>query len=826
MRHKDKRITFTKEVLNGIRVVKLYAWEEAVQKEIERLRKAEIRCLRAATLIARVLNSINASAPFLVAIVCFTWFILSSPQNVLSPQIAFVGLSLFNLLRRPVINIAPTIHFLTKASQLIHILLLRFMRAIVSAKRLNAFLSEQELPVTAIKKSKYQTDEYEATVFFENATLSWGKMKENLRDIDFKVKEGEFHAIVGPFGSGKSTLLSAILGDLEVLAGERVVVGSTAYLPEIPWIMNSSIRANVLYDLDFDKKLYDKVVMATDFRRDIFALPRCDATVVGENGLRLSGGQKARLALARALYQDCDIYLLDKPFANLDAPVARTIYEKTLGNNGILAKKTVILVTNLIHFTKYADCIHIMKAMSLKKKPKAVMFEPERPQDSKKKSLEPIKEGRIPKSVYILYVRALSYRWCLTFVLLLGIRYFLQALSSIWLATWSDVNAQAKNEGQLAIHTMQYMHVYIALGILAIIFTMLAYISCTFASVRASVRLHKPLVSSLLRAPMSFFDKTPSGRILSRLTADLDTVDYSLAINVRLLVDTLMNIAMILVIVCVAAPLLLVFSVPFAVLYFVLLKFFIPSVRQIRRLESQQRSNLLSVLSQNIQGASSIRAFQRLKNTVIAFCEVVDEYVRCRILQPASYCWLTVRLELLGNLLVLFCISMAAFFNDRGYLTAGEVGLCAAYLLSLTDLMNFSVRILGQTEANVVAVERIKEYHELPQEDEWSSEYPLIDAWPHSGEIEIKKLNVRYGNHHALKDVDIHINKGEKIAVIGRTGSGPSTVFKHNSIQSGPAVSICRQRSVAGSGSLSAQGHCLQQPEWAALAYRGGRQRT
>ncbi|VDM64606.1 unnamed protein product [Angiostrongylus costaricensis] len=294
------------QVVHGITVVKMYAWEEAFEREINRLRKQEVKFLKKATLITRILQAVNSAAPFLVAIACFSWFVLSSSKNILEPSIAFVALTVFNQLRRPMSLIAPAIQFISKA--------------IVCSKRINDFLQASEL------KKERESKDFQIFIILENAYFSWNNQKEHLKNITLKVRQGEHRAVVGPVGCGKSSLLAAILGEMNLLEGYRKVNGTIAYVSQTSWILNDTVRANILYGLEYNKNKYDKelifdvddilqILRACELKKDIFTLPRSDATVVGEN---------------------------------------------LFGPDGLLAKKTVILVTHSVEFTKTASLIHVM----------------------------------------------------------------------------------------------------------------------------------------------------------------------------------------------------------------------------------------------------------------------------------------------------------------------------------------------------------------------------------------------------------------------------------------------------------------------------------
>ncbi|XGW03809.1 hypothetical protein V3C99_015173, partial [Haemonchus contortus] len=795
MQMKDNRVKFTKEVLYGITVVKMYAWEEAFEKKICHLRKEEVKLLKKAMLLTRVLQAINAAAPFLVAIACFSWFVLSSSNNILKPSIAFVALTIFNQLRRPMALIAPAVQFISKA--------------LVCSKRIDEFLQADEL----VRQKQNMEDEI-TPIALDNCFFSWGKEKEHLKDISVKVQRGEFHAVVGSLGGGKSSLLSAILGEMTQLDGTRKVCGTVAYVPQTAWILNQTVRANILYGMDYDRNKYDRIMKACELKKDIFGLPRCDATVVGENGTALSGGQRSRISLARALYQDSDIFLLDDPFSAVDATVAKSIYEKLLAPGGLLAAKTVILITHSIGFTKNATVIHVMDGGRIvdrgtyeellqrsivfsqikreleeiqkkeknvdeapvrrSKKPKTVMFEPQQPPNTRQS--EAVAVGSIEMNVYLTYLKAFSYKWALIFLALLFCRYIMQALSSIWLSNWADSNINKNNNSR----TVRDLLVFVVLGLGTVFFNIVATVSSTFGNIRASLALHHPLVSAIMKAPLSFFEQNPSGRILNRLVGDIDIIDVPLPINIRLIVDSLMHIAMILIVISVSMPVYIVFVVPFTIAYVMILKYFLPTNRQIKRIESAQKSQVLSNLSQNYEGAESIRAYGRIKSTMLSFNEEVDSFIRCRYLVPATGRWLSLRLELIGNIMVLACSVLVSLFHEMSLITSGEIGLCVSFALSLTDMMNFSVRMMALSDANVVAVERIKEYHDIESEQHGATDYPLLDTWPHSGAIDFHKFSIQYGNSEsfAVKDVTLSIKGGEKVAIVGRTGSGKTSIAR------------------------------------------------
>lgn len=300
-------------------------------------------------MVRNILDSFNTASPFLVALFSFGTYVLSSPSHQLTPQIAFVSLALFNQLRSPMTMIALLIN--------------QAVQAVVSNKRLKEFLVAEELDPKCIDRSENMERSHNA-VRVENLTSTWeaedSEVQNTLQDIDMTAPRNSLIAVVGKVGSGKSSLLQALLGEMGKLKGRIGVNGRIAYVPQQPWIQNMTLRDNITFGRPFDRKRYDQVLYACALKADIKILPAGDRTEIGEKGINLSGGQKARVSLARAVYQNLDVYLLDDPLSAVDAHVGRHIFEKVIGPNGLLREKTRILVTHGLTFTKYADEILVM----------------------------------------------------------------------------------------------------------------------------------------------------------------------------------------------------------------------------------------------------------------------------------------------------------------------------------------------------------------------------------------------------------------------------------------------------------------------------------
>uniref|UniRef100_A0A8R1HNH1 Uncharacterized protein n=1 Tax=Caenorhabditis japonica TaxID=281687 RepID=A0A8R1HNH1_CAEJA len=819
-------------MLNGIKVVKLYAWEESFEEQINRLRAKEVKMLRNVCILSRIVDIANAASPFLVAIGSFTCYVLWSPDAAgLTPSVAFVALTIFNQLRQPMRMVANLINTLVQAK--------------VSNKRLRRFLNDEEMEkATEVALGN--------AIVFKEASLNWkgpehppvlSKVsciayvrKTTVIQLSARIRPGELIAIVGSVGGGKSSLLSAILDEMVLLSGRVKVGGSLAYVPQHSWIFNKSVKENILFGNEPCHYFYEQVVSSCQLKTDFRHFQQGDETMVGENGITLSGGQKARISLARAVYQDKEIYLLDDPLSAVDAHVGRALFDKVIGPEGLLSSKTRILVTHNLQYTKNVDRIFVIEDGQIvqdgrfediayfegpfgrlwaecektaeedeeeedEEIPETEDVTPEakdsaiqngkvdrtnsrfseKSQKHEKQQLgqENVQLGRVKRSVYKLYITTMGIFNSAGFLLLFVCHYAVMIMRSLWLSAWSNENAQIKmadgNLTGMAVETR--LIVYAGFGSMEMLLLALAFTLLTIGSLRASYGLHAPLIHSLLRAPTSFFDTTPIGRIINRLSRDLDVID-KLQDNVRMCTQTTLNAAMILVLISISTPIFLVCAAPLVVVYYFVMVYYIPTSRQLKRLESANRSPILSTIAESIHGASSIRAFDKTDRTTATLAHNVDSFAQCRYLSHMSNRWLATRLEFLGNTTVLFASLSATLSTKYFGLTPGMAGVSVSYALTITEVLNICVRSVSEIESNIVSVERVNEYQNIEPEADWHIDESVSDEWPEKANIEFENFSLRYREHLplVLKSIDLKIEGGERIGVIGRTGSGKSTL--------------------------------------------------
>ncbi|VVC43741.1 Hypothetical protein CINCED_3A019450 [Cinara cedri] len=830
MKNKDQRVKLMNEILSGIKVLKLYAWEPSFEQKVLDIRGKEIKVLRTAAYLNAATSFIWACAPFLVSLVTFGVYVLSDESHVLDAQTAFVSLSLFNILRFPLSMLPMFVSNVVQSS--------------VSIKRINKFMNSEELDPDSVT---HDSDEKDPLVI-ENGTFTWGESTEApiLKNINLRILPSQLVAVVGTVGSGKSSLVSAFLGEMDKVSGRVNTKGSVAYVPQQAWIQNTSLKDNILFGQSLSDRIYNKVIDACALRADFQMLPAGDKTEIGEKGINLSGGQKQRVSLARAVYKESDIYFLDDPLSAVDSHVGKHIFENVIGPTGLLRKKTRILVTHSVTYLREVDLIVVLKdgqisesgtykelldkkgdfadflilhmqeqsaekvdeneidklledaPADLKEKyvrqrsesnstnsmqrQKSIDSEKVPPpsvsldQQAKLIEVEKAETGSVKWEVYVHYLKSIGPFLCITTILLSIIFQGFSISSNIWLSVWSnDVSSRVNGTENVSKRDL-YLSVYGLLGFGQGIFEFLADLCLCLGAWKASVMLHNYMTANIFRNPMRFFDATPTGRILSRFSSDVEVVD-KLSQQLSDTVYCFMDVIGTLVVISYSTPIFTVVIVPIGILYYFIQRFYVATSRQLKRLESVSRSPIYSHFSETVTGATSIRAYGAEAKFITQSEQKVDFNQTCYYPSTVANRWLAVRLETIGNFIIFFASVFSVL--GRSTLSPGIVGLSISYALQITQTLNWLVRMTSEVETNIVAVERIKEYGETPQEAPWDipSTRPSKE-WPTSGEVQFKNLKVRYreGLDLALKGLDIFVEGGKKVGIVGRTGAGKSSL--------------------------------------------------
>ncbi|XP_024120754.1 canalicular multispecific organic anion transporter 2 isoform X2 [Oryzias melastigma] len=850
MQHKDARIKLMNEILNGIKVLKLYAWEDSFKQKVLDIRQKELNVLRKTAYLGALSTMAWTSAPFLVALTSFAVYVSVDENNVLDAKKAFVSLSLFNILRFPLNMLPQVISSMAQAS--------------VSLKRIQNFLSHDELDPDSVDRKNTSADFSVAVV---NGTFSWWKDQSPvLHSISVMVPRGSLLAVVGPVGCGKSSLISALLGEMEKVEGEVSVRGSVAYVPQQAWIQNATLRDNILFGKAFNEQKYRSVLDACALTPDLEVLPGGDLTEIGEKGINLSGGQRQRVSLARALYSDAEVYLLDDPLSAVDAHVSKHIFDHLIGPEGLLKEKTRVLVTHGISFLPQVDNILVLgegrvsemgSHQELLKQNGAfaeflrnyamedileeeaedelldeVEFFPEdalsnhhsdmmenepvmnearkafmrqisvlsadgenprtrsvrrhgcsqrkraEPPEKKKEvekliQAETAETGRVKTTVYLEYVKAVGVLLSALIILLYGCQSAAAIGSNIWLSQWTnDATGNHTRE-----NVQMRVSVYAALGITQGILVMISSYTLAMGNIGAARRLHANLLTNKLHTPQSFFDTTPIGRIINRFSKDIYVIDEALPSTVLMFLGTFCaSLSTMIVIVC-STPYFALIIPALAFIYVFVQRFYVATSRQLKRLESVSRSPIYSHFSETVTGSSVIRAYGRLDAFVLMSDAKVDENQKSHYPGIVSNRWLGVRIEFIGNCIVLFAALFAVIWKET--LSPGLVGLSVSYALQVTMSLNWMVRMTSDLENNIVAVERVKEYSETKPEAPWEVEDKKPPPeWPMEGKVEFQDYSVRYreGLDLVLRSITLNVKGGEKIGIVGRTGAGKSSM--------------------------------------------------
>uniref|UniRef100_A0A673A0R2 Multidrug resistance-associated protein 1 n=1 Tax=Sphaeramia orbicularis TaxID=375764 RepID=A0A673A0R2_9TELE len=807
MKSKDNRIKLMNEMLNGIKVLKLYAWELAFKDKVSEIREKELQVLKKAAYLGAISTFTWVCAPFLVALSTFSVYVMVDDRNVLDAQKAFVSLALFNILRFP-LNMLPMV-----ISSIVQ----------VCVHWVICFLIYLKFP---------------HSISITDGVFSWSKNESpTLKRLNVLIPEGALVAVVGHVGSGKSSLLSALLGEMDKLEGSVAVKGSVAYVPQQAWIQNSTLKDNIVFGQERKEAWYQRVVEACALQPDLEILPAGDNTEIGEKGVNLSGGQKQRVSLARAVYCDRLVYLLDDPLSAVDAHVGKHIFDQVIGPQGLLKDKTRVLVTHGLSYLPQTDLILVMvegeitevgsykqlletegafaeflrtyaaveptdnngeesslctHVTSVSSYPKACTsfscssfqltlklssFIQEKlskkttnTEAGKLTEADKASTGRVKLSVFRAYLKAIGVPLSCISLLLFFTHHLLSLFSNYWLSLWTDdpvINGTQPNR-------RMRLGVYGALGLSQVFGYSLAM---SIGGILASRYLHQSMLYDVLRSPMSFFERTPSGNLVNRFGKEIDTIDSVIPSILKMFTGSLFNVLGACLVILIATPWVAIIIPFLGLLYFFVQRFYVASSRQLKRLESVSRSPIYTHFNETLLGASVIRAFGEQERFIHESDRRVDHNQKAYYPSIVANRWLAIRLEFVGNCIVSFAALFAVIARDS--LSPGIMGLSISYALQLTASLTWLVRMSSDVETNIVAVERVKEYSDTEKEAEWRHEPSgLNTGWPTVGCIDIQDFGLRYRHDMdlAIHNITIHINGGEKVGIVGRTGAGKSSL--------------------------------------------------
>ncbi|XP_061827424.1 ATP-binding cassette sub-family C member 4-like isoform X3 [Nerophis lumbriciformis] len=812
----DDRIRTMSEVITGIRVIKMCGWEKTFAALVDEVRRMEI----SSVMKSSYLRGLNM-ASFFVAIkliIFITVCVYVLTGNQLSSSKIFMAMSLYGAIRLTITLFFP--YAIEKVSE-----------SLISIRRIKTFLlldevAPQHLGLPVAEKK-------DAMLKIQDLICYWDKIQEapTLQNVSFNVRPGQLLVVIGPVGSGKSSLLSAVLGELSQGSGVVKVRGALTYTSQQPWILPGTIQSNILFGKELNRQKYDRVLRACALKRDMELLPGGDLTSVGDRGSNLSGGQKARVSLARAVYRNADIYLLDDPLSAVDAEVGKHIFEECIC--GLLRNKPRVLVTHQLQYLKAAHQIVVLKegqmvasgtygelqssgldfssllkeeenqeerqsidiryprtlsddSVSMSSSHCSLMEEEPLTLTAQPTEEEWRSQENIGLQLYVKYFRAGANVLVLFLLILLNaLAHVTFVLQDWWLAWWAS--AQQKQHVNITQHLNGslpaqldldlYLSVYAGLTAASVVFGFVRSLVYFSILVKSAQTLHNSMFEAILRTPVHFFEINPIGRILNRFSKDMGYLDSVLPWTFVDFTQVFLQVFGVIVVSSIIIPWILIPFVPLFAAILCLRRYFLQTSRDIKRLEATTRSPVFSHLSSSLQGLSTIRAFRVQEWFQKMFDDYQDLHSEAWFLFLTTSRWLAIRLDGICSIFVAVTAFGCLYFRE--VLDPGAVGLALSYAVTLTGMFQWGVRQSAEIENMMTSVERLVEYTELKSEAAWETDTMPPPDWPTTGFITFDSVNFSYSANDplVLQNLTLVFTSREKVGIVGRTGAGKSSLI-------------------------------------------------
>ncbi|KAH9939279.1 uncharacterized protein BXZ73DRAFT_99483 [Epithele typhae] len=823
MKKTDARVQNVTETMGVLRMVKLFGWEPRVADRLADKREDELTWLRNFKILELLNRNVNFIIPVITMILTYsTYTLVMGEVLTASHDFAHSSCIVFDSLRG--------------LMMMTFMYMPRVVQAKVSLDRVGNFLYDTELldgfankdaasaevvvpPNTAIESDKIGIRNAAFTWSGDNdGTITPGATRRSfVLKIDEEVtfRRGKTNLIVGPTGSGKTSLLMAMLGELHYIPhGPDSYVslpraGGIAFAAQESWVLNETVKENILFGSPYDEERYNQVIYQCALRRDLSLFDAGDMTEVGEKGLTLSGGQKARITLARAVYSKADILLLDDILAALDVHTARWIVDKCLKGD-LLKGRTVILVThNVAMASPIADYVvslstdgrvsgqgtlskviakndELSKELAqeeaeLKKTEDTVdtaEFEAEvaTKADGKLIVAEEIAVGHVSWSALFLYLGSMGGGHAILFwftaLFMLVLVETMTVLQTYWLGYWST---QYEGHDPSEVSVVYYLAIYTLLLAVAVISMTVCYTVYMFGILRASRILHKTLVQSVFRATLRWLDRTPISRVLARCTQDISSIDSafpSLLITV-LQITTSMLTKFIAVVYF--SPIFIIPGIAISAVGGWCGQLYIHAQLSVKRQMSTAKAPVLGNFGSAISGLPSIRAYGAQEQFRAELYRRVDKYVRVARTYYNLNRWVSIRIDALG---AAFASGLAAYLVYGRATHAGNIGFSLNMAVGFSSMILWWIRILNEFEVNGNSVERIQQYLTIEHEPEPASDGVPPAYWPASGSLRVEKLSARYSadGPRVLHEISFEVKSGERVGIVGRTGSGKSSL--------------------------------------------------
>lgn len=873
MKGTDMRVGYMKEVLTNLKMIKFYSWEIPYFKAIKETREREMHSLLKMAVTRGVIISVAISLTTISSLAAILVLYATALPSKRNPASIFSSVALFNLL-------ASTFIMMPLALSAV-------VDAVIGMKRCSLYLASEEIPP---KVDEGLSLEEKVAVSVTNGSFEWEvfdietddeddkttekrkaqekadkkaakkeakrKKKEQkkkteveedlekldddsdaksakekslfvIEDINFSIRKGEFVAITGSIGSGKTSLLHAIDGTMKKNSGS---VQSSASLITcgVPWIQNATFQENITFGLPFDEAWYKQVIYACSLESDLDILPAGDQTEIGERGITLSGGQKARVSLARAVYANAEIILLDDVLSAVDSKVGKHIMTQCI--EGLLKNKTRILATHQLSLISSAERVFVLNGdgtlsvgtlaelqqsnkafadlMEHTKGTKEESDDAEIEEDEKvmsqrqlsQKTLESHedeekhydyrekdKDGRLVEEEF-KSVNAISFDvfkkymataasgfkfgWIIPVALSFTVlAVFFDVFTNTWLSFWVGYKFNRSDHFYIAVYAV---FASLAVGMLVLHFAVLIWLTNRLARI-----LNIEAAKGVLFIPTSYLDTTPMGRIINRFTKDTDVLDNEVGDKMAVIAFSASVVCAILIMCIIYLP-WFALAVPILVLAFVALAgFYQASGREIKRLEAVQRSKVYNNFNETLTGMETIKAYNKESMFLNKNIDNINKMNEAYYITVANQRWLEITLSILGTGVALI-VSFLCVFRVF-HISASSVGLLLSFVLEISNMVSMLVQMYTEVEQDMNSAERIIEYAvDLPQEPAYLiSETTPRPSWPEDGTIRFENVSLSYrpGLPVVLKNMNADIRPHEKIGICGRTGAGKSSIM-------------------------------------------------
>uniref|UniRef100_A0AAY4D5P4 ATP-binding cassette, sub-family C (CFTR/MRP), member 8 n=1 Tax=Denticeps clupeoides TaxID=299321 RepID=A0AAY4D5P4_9TELE len=791
LEYSSERLKKTNELLRGIKLLKLYAWEHIFCQNVEEMRDKELTSLKAFALYTSISIFMNAAIP--IAAVLTVSFTANSPARIFQSSL-------------PVLTIT------------------------------SGYFTWTDGPPTLAN--------IDIKIPFGQLTMIVGQVGCGKSSL-LLAALGEMQKLSGSVNWNSVLLFMAgkLLCNAVLLLDRKR--GSVAYASQKPWLLNTTLVENITFEMPLIKQRYKTVIEACSLQPDIDILPQGDQTEIGDRGIILSGGQRQRISVARALYQTTNVVFLDDPFSALDIHLSDHLMQEGILKLLREEKRTVVLVTHKLQYLPHADWIIAMKDGTIQtegtlkdiQNTEPELFEQwktlmhRQDQEFEKEmvaeSMSTLERKNLRRTMYsrealktededeeesvesedednlsqvMRHRTTIPWRSCGTYLSSAGLillpllllsqlfKHSFMVAIDYWLAHWTSHVIAAKIEAtgrnctsaqECGFSHSSYLLVFSVLCCLGIILCLVTSVAVEWTGLRVAKELHRSLLSNIVLAPMRLFETTPLGSLLNRFSSDTNTIDQHIPATLECLSRSTLLCVSAMGVISYVTPVFLIALFPLAIICYFIQKYFRVASKDLQQLEDTTQLPLLAHFSETVEGLTTIRAFRYEDRFRKRLLEFTDANNIASLFLTAANRWLEVRMEYIGACIVLIAAVASITNSLYNHLSSGLVGLGLTYALMVSNYLNWMVRNLADMEVQLGSVKRINGLLKTEPESYegllTASQVP--DGWPQQGEIQIQNLSVRYDStlKPVLKHVNAHINPGEKIGICGRTGSGKSS---------------------------------------------------